>query len=195
MSSTGVKILEAALSLILKRGDAAVTMADIAKAARLSRQAVYLHFADRADLMVALIRHIDEKRGLPKEIRKITEAPSGRDALREMASLQARMNPGVWAAARAVDAVRRTDRAAERSWQDRLKHRLDGCAAIVARLQREGDLREQLDPAAAADLLWVLTSLRVWEDLVLERGWSAKQYVEHITGVLFRALCKTGAAR
>jgi hypothetical protein len=107
-----------------------------------------------------------------------------------MVLLQARMNPGVWAAARAMDTVRRTDRAAERSWQDRLKHRLEWCTAMVGRLQEEGALREHLGPADAADLLWVLTSLRVWEDLVLERRWSREKYVKHITKVLFRVLCK-----
>ena len=50
------RILGAALTLITKRGDAHVTMAQIARAARVSRQAVYLHFADRAELMVALAR-------------------------------------------------------------------------------------------------------------------------------------------
>src|ERR1700745_2137516 len=99
-------------------------MADIAKAAHVSRQAMYLHFADRADLMLALVRYADEKRGLDNEIRKIAEAPTGVAAMREMVSLQARMNPGIWAIARALDAVRRTDEAAERGWQDRLKHRL-----------------------------------------------------------------------
>ena len=70
----------------------------------------------------------------------------------------------------------------------------EGCRAIVARLEREGELRDLLEPEVAADLLWVLTSLRVWEDLVLERGWSAVRYVKHITEILFQQLCKPGAA-
>ena len=66
------RVLDAALRLIRKRGDAAVTMAQIAKAARLSRQAVYSHFADRADLMVALARHVNESLGLTgAEIQRI----------------------------------------------------------------------------------------------------------------------------
>jgi AcrR family transcriptional regulator len=185
------RILDAALSLITKRGGADVTMAEIAKAARLSRQAVYLHFSDRADLLVALVRYVDEKRGLAKEIRTIADAPSGIAALRAMASLQARMNPGVWAAARAVDAVRRTDPAAERSWQDRLQNRLDGCRRIVRRLQDEGSLRLGLDPATAADLLWTITSLRTWEDLVLQRGWSARKYEDRIHQLLLESLTNT----
>ncbi len=50
------RILEAALSLITKRGSGDVTMGEIPKAARVSRPAVYLHFADRAELLVALVR-------------------------------------------------------------------------------------------------------------------------------------------
>jgi AcrR family transcriptional regulator len=163
-------------------------MADIAKAARISRQAVYLHFADRAELLVAVARHADEKRGLAGEIRKIEDAPAGVAALAAMAALQARNNPRIWAVARALDAVRRTDEAAGRSWQDRLHHRLGGCRRIVDRLESEGALKPGLDRAAAADLLWTITSLRTWEDLVLQRRWTAAQYEERVVGLLEAAL-------
>jgi AcrR family transcriptional regulator len=163
-------------------------MAEIAGAARVSRQAVYLHFADRAALMLALVRHVDEKRNLEKELRKIREAPNAWAGIRAMVSLQARLNPGLWAIARAMDAVRRTDEAAERGWQDRLQHRLEGCRQMIARLHKEGKLRRGLDPAVAADLLWSITSLRMWEDLVLERGWSRRRYERHITSLLLAAL-------
>ncbi|HET9320859.1 MAG TPA: TetR family transcriptional regulator, partial [Bryobacteraceae bacterium] len=170
------RILDTALDLITKRGEADATMAEIAAASGVSRQAVYLHFADRAALMLALVRHVDEKRGLENELRKIHEAPNAITALGEMVALQARMNPKVWAVARAMDAVRRTDEAAERGWQDRLKHRLEGCQQVVGQLAKEGRLRPEVGPSVAADLLWTITSLRMWEDLVLQRGWSAKRY-------------------
>ncbi len=172
------------MALIIKRGEAGVTMAAIAKAAHVSRQAVYLNFADRGDLLLALVRHVDEKRGLEREVQKIAAAPTGVTALREMVSLQTRMNPGVWAIARAMEAVRRTDEAVERSWQDRLARRLEGCRAIVARLAREGLLREGLPADAAADIIWTVTSLRTWEDLVLQRQWTAAQYEERIYRLL-----------
>lgn len=190
MSSTNSKesILDAALDLIAKRGDASVTMAGIAAVAGVSRQTVYLHFADRAALMLALVRHADEKRGIERELRKIWNAPDSVTALREAVAVQARMNPGIWAAARAVDAVRRTDEAAERGWQDRLQYRLEGCRRLIEWLQREKRLRKGLDPAAAADLLWTLTSLHTWEDLVLGRGWSVRRYRDHINDLLLRSL-------
>jgi AcrR family transcriptional regulator len=190
MSSSGSRdrVLEAALRLIRKRGDAKVTMAQIAKAARLSRQAVYLHFADRADLMVALARHVNESLGLPAEIQRMMNTQTGMGMIEAFVSMQARGNPGMWAIARAIDAVRRTDTAAERAWQSRLKSRLEGCRAIVSRLKAEGSLRPELDPSIAADLLWTMTSLRMWEDLVLEREWSPEQYQGYLTNVLIGAL-------
>jgi AcrR family transcriptional regulator len=190
---TGARILEATLALIARKGDANVTMAQIAKAAGVSRQAVYLHFADRAALMVAAARHVDDTRGLPDRIRLVAASPSGAAMIEAQVALQATMNPSVWAVARAVDAVRRTDAAAERAWQDRLEHRLQGCRAIVARLQTDGNLKPGLDAAVAADLLWTMTSLRTWEDLVVQRGWSPQRYQKHITRVLLDAVTRQGS--
>jgi AcrR family transcriptional regulator len=187
------RILDAALALFRTKGDAGVTKAQIAKAARVSRQAVYLHFKDRAALMVALTRHVNERLGLPAEIQKILGAATGADMLRASAELQARMNPFVWVVARALDAVRRTDAAAERAWQDRLHSRLQGARAIVARLQSEGNLKEGLDPADAADLIWTVMSLRTWEDLVVTRGWSAERYRQQIERLLLDAVTRSGS--
>jgi AcrR family transcriptional regulator len=184
------KILEATLALVTRRGGADVTMAQIAKAAGVSRQAVYLYFADRGELFVAMARYVDQKRGLEHEIRHIREAPTGIEAMQRMVSLQARGNPVIWPAARAVDAVRRADPEVERSWQDRLDHRLAGCRDIVRKLKQDGELLPAMDVDTAADLLWTLTSLRMWEDLVVLRGWSAKRYEEHVNALLLGTLTK-----
>jgi AcrR family transcriptional regulator len=187
-TNAAARILDAALALITRKGDANVTMAQIAKAARVSRQAVYLHFADRAALMVALARHLDERLRLPSDVQRMIGAPNGAAMLEIAVAMQAHRNPSVWPVARALDAVRRTDAAAERAWQDRLKSRLEGCRVIVARLQEERSLRRGLAPAVAADLLWTITSLRTWEDLVLARGWSPEQYQREITRLLRETL-------
>ncbi len=180
-------ILDAAGALIAAQG-ANVSMAEIAKAAKVSRQAVYLHFADRAELMIELARHADETQGIREEVRQVMESPTGVEGMRRMVSMQARLNPGVWAIASAVDAIRRTDADAERAWQDRLEHRLQGCRQIVTRLRKEGALRAGIELEVAADLLWTLTSLRMWEDLVLARGWTPQRYEKRINELLKAAL-------
>jgi hypothetical protein len=60
--------------------------------------------------------------------------------------------------------------------------------AIVARLAAEHVLKAGIDQATAADLLWTLTSLRLWEDLVLLRRWSVERYREHVTAMILRTL-------
>jgi AcrR family transcriptional regulator len=186
--NTRTRILAAALALIRRRRGADVSLGEIARAARLSRQAIYLHFTDRAGLLTALLRYADEARGLPEKLREINEAPSGVAALQGVVALQASDNPALWPLARVFDAVRRSDPAVERSWQDRLEDRLSGCRAIVVRLQAENSLRHGLDPNAAADLLWTITSLRMWEDLVIQRGWSAEKYRQYVNRLLLASI-------
>jgi AcrR family transcriptional regulator len=186
--ATRERICEAALGLIAKRGGADVTLAEVARAARVSRQALYLHFADRAALFVALVRYADERRGVPQAIRRIKDAPTGVAALKQMAAMQAKINPTVWPVARLFESVRRHDDAAEQSWQDRLASRFQGCRAIVARLKEEGALRRGLSAEVAAELLWTMTSIRTWEDLVLLRGWTADQYEQRLSDLLLTTL-------
>jgi AcrR family transcriptional regulator len=163
-------------------------MAAIAQAAGLSRQALYLHFADRAQLMVALVRHAHEKLGPASKAREVDDAPGGEAALRTWVAAQATMNPRIWPVAWAFDGVRRTDKDAEAAWQDRQKHRHEKCRAIIERIRKEGALKPGLDAGTATDLLWTITSLRTWEELVLDRGWTADQYRERVTLLLLDAL-------
>jgi len=183
--ATRQRICEEALRLIVKRGGVDVPLADVAKAARVSRQALYLHFKDRAALFLAVAQHADDKRGLPEAIRGLQQASTGLDALRLVAATRATLNPEIWPLARILDRVRGEDSAAEITLQNRRMN--------VEQLARDGSLRTGLEPAIAADLLWALTSLRTWEDLVLVRGWTAAQYEERLVATLLRVLTNTPA--
>jgi AcrR family transcriptional regulator len=188
--ATRRRICEAALRLITREGGADITLSEVARAARVSRQALYLHFADRAALLLAVVQYADERRGLDEAIDGLRTAPTGVIALERMVAMQAGMNPGIWPLARVLDAVRRTDAAAEQSWQDRLAHRLEGCRAVAVSLAAEGHLRPDLPIDVATDLLWTMTSLRTWEDLVLQRGWTAEQYQSRVTDLLKASLLR-----
>jgi AcrR family transcriptional regulator len=189
--ATRRRICEAALRLIVKRDGVDVPLADVAKAAHVSRQALYLHFKDRAALFLAVAQHADDKRGLPEAIRRVQQAPTGLDALREMVAARATLNPEIWPLARILDSVRREDPAADVILRNRLVGRLGACRAIVDQLARDGSLRAELEPAIAADLLWAFTSLRTWEDLVLVRGWTVAQYEQRLLATLLRLLTNT----
>lgn len=184
---TRTLILDAALAL-MQQGRAAANLVQVAKAAGVSRQAVYLHFADRADLYLSLVRHIDAKRDLAGAIARIEAAPDSQAMLAVAVAMQAQMNPALYPIAAAMDAVRGEDPAIEAAWQDRLNHRREGAGGMIARLEAEGLLRPDLDRTTAADLLWSLLSLRMWEDLVVLRGWSAAQYERELLGMIRRTL-------
>ena len=189
--STRERILAATLDL-LGRADGPIAMGAIAKAAGVSRQTLYLLFADRADLFVALVRYVDEKRGLATELGRIDAAPSGVSALALMVDLQARHNPGLKPVADAFELLRRQDPGVQQGWQDRLDNRLRGCRAIVGRLAADGTLKVGLDQDVAADLVWSMTSLRMWDDLVAQRGWTADQYRERVMDLLKAAVVEPG---
>ena len=187
MSSTRARILDTARGITEKQG-AAPTMAALARAVGISRQALYLHFPDRAQLLLALVAHIDEKEQLPAGIAAVTQAADAAGAIRAWAHMQTWHNPKIAAAARALDDTRHADPAAAAAWADRTSDRMRGAIHIIERLRAEGRLDPTWTPTEAAALLWELTSFHVWDDLVNEAQIPPGRYVEIITAAALGAL-------
>lgn len=185
---TRERILEAALALVKSRGAAATRIADIARKSGVSRQAVYLHFGTRIELFVAMVNHVDATGDLQRHIQAVMTAPTGIDAVDALIRSQSEYNPHIRELADAIDAARLTEPAAEAAWQDRMASRRRACAMIVGRLADEGVLAPEWTQSDAADFLWSLTSVRVWRDLVIDRGWSARKYERHLMRVARAAL-------
>ncbi len=61
---TRTRILKATLDLLEEGTGSAVRMSDIAKKAAISRQAIYLHFRTRAELLIATTHYLDELKDL-----------------------------------------------------------------------------------------------------------------------------------
>ncbi len=60
-SDTRTRILEATVRMLEEQGGRGVRMGDIARESGVSRQAVYLHFASRTELLNAATRFVDER--------------------------------------------------------------------------------------------------------------------------------------
>lgn len=188
---TRQRILEAARSLLEERPGANLSMGEVANRAGLSRQALYLHFIDRSALFLEVSRLADSMNRTPARQRRIDEAPTARDALREAIALQAWLKPRLRGVATAIDVLRRSDPAADVAWKEREHARLERCTQVVRRLHDEGELAPGWDVATAARCLWAVTSQRVWDDLVMDQGWSTAQYRKHLTALLEAALIHT----
>jgi hypothetical protein len=59
-------------------------------------------------------------------------------------------------------------------------------------LARDGMLQPTWSVKDAADLLWALTSVHMFEYLVIERHWSIQRYKRRLRTVAYRALTVSG---
>lgn len=183
---TRVQILNAARDLVEGPRGASVGLEEVAKAAEVSRQSVYLYFGSRAGLLLALVQHIDDTEGLNELTASVWQAATGAEALDALATLVATYSPRIYGAARAVIAARSTDEAVAGAWDDRVALRRENSRLLVARLSEEGVLAGQWAIDAAADALYSLTSVHLWESLVIDCGWTDTQYEVHLKDLLAR---------
>jgi AcrR family transcriptional regulator len=192
---TRQRILEAAKELLEASPGAPVPMTEVATRAGVSRQAVYLHFADRTSLFLEVSRQLDASLRTPARQRRVDEAPTARDALRETVALQAWLKPRLKGVATALDVLRRSDPAADAAWKEREHARLERCEQVVRRLHDEGHLADGWDVPSAARCFWAVTSQRVWDDLAMDQGWSTARYRAHLTALLEGGLVRPESER
>src|SRR5688572_3175741 len=95
-------LLAAARAILEDEGFEALTMAAVAARAGVTRRAVYLHFASRADLVAELFAHVAQAEGLEASTRTVWKAPDAAAGLDAWAAHLARYTPRVAAVARAV---------------------------------------------------------------------------------------------
>jgi AcrR family transcriptional regulator len=189
---TRLRILEAGRRLIERHPRRSISIGAVAKAAGVSRQAAYLHFGSRSQLFCEIARHVDTVERTPDQP-CVDEALTGKDALPRSGRtgavrLHGRLEPRLHAVASAMDAQRNTDEAADDAWKEREHARLTRCRQVTQRLAKEHALATELDAAGAAQLMWALTSRRVWEDLVVDQRWSDERYEREVTRGLERML-------
>lgn len=188
--ATRARILTAARGLLEEKPGVPVAMAEVARRAAVSRQALYLHFADRSALFLEVTREADATSRHPERQRRIDDAPSGRAALREAVAVQAELKPELRGIATALDVLRRTDPAAQAAWAEREEARRGRCGQVVARLEAEGELAAGWDADGATACLWAMTSQRVWDDLVIHLGWPTERYRAHVIALAEGALLR-----
>ncbi len=191
MSSENVdtrsRILEATVRLLDQHGGL-VRMGDIAKETGISRQAVYLHFTSRTDLLVAATRFVDEKLDLNARLTQSRAARSGSERLARYIEFWGDYIPDIYDVAKALLLAK--DKAAAAAWHDRMAAMRDGCRAAVEALIADGDLSEGWTAQSATDTLWTLLQVGNWENLIFECGWSNQQYIDRMKVMAERILVK-----
>ena len=112
---TRVKILNSARRLLVEHGYYGVGLEEVARDAGVSRQAVYLHFKSKADLLVALAQYIDEVIGVSEVLRPIGEAKTALEAMDAGVAAYGTIEPQIYEVASLGYAARRSDQAPRHS--------------------------------------------------------------------------------
>jgi AcrR family transcriptional regulator len=187
---TRTRILEATRQLMEEHRGQGVRMRDVAEAAGISRQAVYDNFGSRAKLLVETTHYVDEVRGLEERRRHFREAITGVGHLEAYVEFWGNFIPEVYGMAKALLAVRETDEAAAAAWDDRMGAVRESCRTTIEALHRDGTLAPEWSREVAIDLMWTMLSIRNWEQLTTECGWSTNQYVSRMQKLLKRTLVR-----
>jgi AcrR family transcriptional regulator len=164
-----------------EHGGKGVRMGDIARETGISRQAVYLHFASRTELLVAATRYLDRKLDVDSRLAPSRTASSGVERLRLYIECWGNYIPDIYGVAKALMVAKDTDEAAATAWNDRMLAMRDGCRAAVDALYADGMLADEWTRPKATDALWTLLLVPNWENLTIECGWSTNEYVRRMT--------------
>ncbi|MDH3913963.1 MAG: TetR/AcrR family transcriptional regulator [Rhodospirillales bacterium] len=189
---TRKRILKSALTLLEASRGKGVRMTDIAKRAGITRQALYLHFSTRAELLIATTFYLDEVKGAEERLVPSRTARSGIERLDAYIEAWGAYIPEIHGIAKALLAMRDTDDAAAKAWDERMQDMRQGCEAAIDALNRDNMLSPDHSPNQATDILWTMLSVRNWEQLTLECAWPQERYIETLKSLARRIFVADG---
>jgi AcrR family transcriptional regulator len=187
---TKMRILETTWKVLETRIDKN-RMSDIAKAVGISRQALYLHYPTRAELLIATTKHIDTVKKVNQRLELSRAAGSGLERLHFFIKAWGGYIPEIHGISVALRNMRKNDKAAAKAWDDRMQAVRHGCQAAVRAIAKDGKLKSDLTEQVATDILWTLLTVENWEKLVLNCAWSQSAYEDKMTELAEIALLKT----
>jgi AcrR family transcriptional regulator len=188
-ADTRERILATTWALMEQSNDLQVRIADIAAGAGVSRQAVYLHFGNRANLLLAAVQYRD-RQSPTADIKRAAEDDPLPQALANFVHAWFAHIPRIQPVAHLLSAASQTDSDARLAFADRMNLLRGLIGALVARLAAAGMLRTEWAPAQAVDWIWHNTHLDGWWHLVGQRGWEPKEFARRVATSLERDLIK-----
>ena len=181
--STSDRILETTVLLLEQQQGRGVRMSDIARQSGVSRQAVYIHFASRTELLCAATRFLDARLDLDERLKPSRTATSGILRLEQYIVFWGHYIPEIYGVAKALMLAEGADEAAAVAWTDRCQAMREGCRAAILALSRDNQLAADWSVDTATDALWTQLLIPNWESLTQCCGWSTEQYIERMTAI------------
>jgi len=188
-ATTRIEILDAARALFEVDGYYSVGLDAVAKKAGVSRQAIYLHFSSKAELLHALHERVNQLDVAPA-MAKVWAAKSASAALDVWVDVSAEAIPRIIDIFNALDPPRRFDADAEATWQAPAEGHYAECRRLAEWLHRDGELVAGTKVAEAADVIWSITNVKAFESFVSDRAWTVKRWSRWTKATLRRLLCE-----
>jgi AcrR family transcriptional regulator len=175
-NQTRTRLLAAARALFEARGYHDVGLEEIGAAAGVSRQAVYLHFGSKPQLLAELFNWVEEQERLSDLLAPVFAASSGLEALLRLVDAHATFERRIAAIAAVAESARKTAPEMEALVTERMAIRHRAVREIMVRIRDEGRLRTGWTADDAAAFVWALLSPPAYRLLVHDRGWSGRRW-------------------
>ena len=185
--STADRLLDAAWSEAVERGIEQLTLARVGAVAGVSRQTVYLHFGNRASLLVAMAARIDHTSGFRNQLAAARRRPP-RDAYHRMLTAWFGYVPTILPVHLALEAAALSGGEGAAAYRDRMTDWRTGIRVAVARLRDNGDLVRTWSVDDATDWTWAATHPTHYHHLTAESRWSSGVTRRRLIAALEREL-------
>jgi AcrR family transcriptional regulator len=171
---TRTAVLDATWSLMAVKKRLDVSLSEIAAAAGVSRQTLYIAFGDRAGLLMAMVQHRDTQTDHVMRLGRVSFASkAGPEDFRAYLDVWFDYLALIYPVAILLDATSVTDKDAAAAWDDRMRGALlAGLKRIFAHLAKGRHLAPGWTPDQGAELVWSLIHPTALRQLVHGCGWS-----------------------
>lgn len=193
-AATRRAVLAAARQLLIEKGYAATTVADIATRARVAVDTIYTTVGRKPvllrELVETAISGTDE--AIPARqrdyVRRIGAAETAHEKIaiyaHAIADIHQRLAPIFLALREAAS----TDSDCAALWREISARRAANMREFAADLRRTGQLRGDLSDDEVADIVWSMNAPEYWVLLVNERGWTPQRFGAWLSDAWLRLL-------
>jgi AcrR family transcriptional regulator len=185
--ATRQRLLDAAWQEADEHGIDRLTLAAVGARAGVSRQAVYLHFGNRATLLVEMAARFDGTSGFRSRLAATRHHPPA-DGFRAMLAAWFDYLPTILRVGVALEAAQLTGGDGADAYRDRMNDWWNGIRIAIQRLADADQLSAQWDVDTATDWVWASVHPTTYHHLVSERRWTPSDASKRITDTLQREL-------
>lgn len=183
------RILDAMAERLNSATTEPLSLDKVAEIAEVARSTIYTVFGSRAGLFDAFTTDLWDRSGLA-ELTTAVDVPDARTHLQGGIRAACRMYAGNLAIYRVLFSMSRLDPdALAGAVAEKERNRSGGMAHLVHRLCDQGALRDDITPAYATDLLWMLCSFEAFDLLHTGRGMTVDDAATALATTAEDALC------